>query len=749
MTIKQSIVLVIAILFLGFALACLFVYTQYNQTKDAIENRVFAELSSRGDKKSQEIESHFMEWQNGIEQLRSNTTLLKAMLDLRDAFNAFKAPAEHEQLQRSDLTKYLQTNVLPVLEKRQANATLETLLPDNARTLALQDIFIASNPKPFGDKEYLNAPKSNNSYSRVHSLFHSFLLTLREKLDVDDLLLIDIKTGNVVYTVEKEIDFATNLSAGFMKESNLAALYNDIKGALQKKDAKLIDYQFYLPSLAEPKAFIGLAIYQGDELVGILAAKVGLKYINAVMQEHKKKNEEIEDSFLVGENLLMHSNSALYVKDPDTYLKNLASAGYPQQSINKIKAYNSTALIQKVPYHVVLQGLTGTYGVDTTRDEMGREILISFTPVRLANVRFAAIQTVDKAKALLPIRLVAARIVATIVGLFILVVSFSLFLLRVNLRLEKAKSDLEIYAGQLENVVEERTNVIKVKNQQLEGTIEELKNTQSRLVTQEKLASLGALTAGVAHEIKNPLNFINNFAALALKGLQTLGAIVDKYQTNYAEADQVVATKRLKNLNENITFIIEQGKRTDGIVQRMMDHSRPHSNEETMTDINALIQEYLDLSFHALRAKDPNFILNVEKDFDRSIPQSKMIAENIAHALTNLFNNAFYAVNQKKKSLGDAYAPLLLIKTRREGNMIKIHVRDNGTGMSEMVKAKLFTPFFTTKAAGEGAGLGLSLCHDIIVQEHHGSIVCESTEGEFTEFIVTLPIKSPQITPQP
>lgn len=302
----------------------------------------------------------------------------------------------------------------------------------------------------------------------------------------------------------------------------------------------------------------------------------------------------------------------------------------------------------------------------------------------------------------------------------------------VNFLIEKEK--LENLRGILEEKVNQRTN-------ELQSTLKELQTTQQQLVVQEKLASLGALAAGIAHEIKNPLNFINNFSTLGLRALQLLKKIFEKYQVDFDEADQKVASKNLVNLHNNLFSINEQGMRTDKIVKRMLQHSIRHTNKATKTDIHVLILESLRLALFAENTKNPQFTLNIGKDFDFSIGDINIVSADIDNVFLNLFNNAFYAVNSKKELLGESYQPQLSIRTRRvEGNKLEIRVRDNGTGIPPSVKTKLFIPFHTTKPPGEGTGLGLSLCHDIIVQEHKGTITCESEEGEFTEFILTLPL---------
>lgn len=329
--------------------------------------------------------------------------------------------------------------------------------------------------------------------------------------------------------------------------------------------------------------------------------------------------------------------------------------------------------------------------------------------------------------------------ICVLIGLLISVFQLYKRSERLAENLKETKDHLDSYSKKLENLVEARTGDLQVKNDELEHTVQQLITAQKRLVFQEKLASLGALTAGIAHEIKNPLNFINNFSTLAEQHLQSLKALLDQYQTKIEDKDHKKIVEDIEELKEILNTIGEQGKRTDNIVQRMLEHSRRRSETPTLTDVHSLIDEYIDLAFHSMRVQNPNFNVKIEKDYDTSAGKIKIIAGDICRALLNFFNNSFYAVTQKKKMLGESYSAIVSIKTRQIGNQFQIYIRDNGTGMSDEVKSQIFSPFFTTKPVGDGTGLGLSLSYDIIVHEHKGMVTFDSIEGEFAEFVIYLP----------
>jgi two-component system, NtrC family, sensor kinase len=264
-------------------------------------------------------------------------------------------------------------------------------------------------------------------------------------------------------------------------------------------------------------------------------------------------------------------------------------------------------------------------------------------------------------------------------------------------------------------------------------TLISLRQTQRQLIQSEKMASLGELTAGIAHEIQNPLNFINNFSEVNKEMLVEMKEEIAK--GNMAEVNEIA-----DSLIANEEKISHHGKRADSIVKGMLEHSRNASGQKEPTDINQLADEYMRLSYHGLRAKDKNFNAELATDFDPNLPKVNATAQDIGRVLLNLFNNAFYAVNQKQKTLDANYKPEVSVTTSSKNGQVVIKVKDNGTGITDAIKEKIMQPFFTTKPTGEGTGLGLSLTYDMVVKGHGGSINVDTKEGMYTEFIVVLPI---------
>jgi two-component system, NtrC family, sensor kinase len=284
-----------------------------------------------------------------------------------------------------------------------------------------------------------------------------------------------------------------------------------------------------------------------------------------------------------------------------------------------------------------------------------------------------------------------------------------------------------------------RNNGQKQKaKQKIEKAYDQLKSTQSQLIQSEKMASLGELTAGIAHEIQNPLNFVNNFSEVSKEMIEELKAERQKVK---GERDEVLEGELLHDINENLGKIHHHGQRASDIVKSMLQHSRTSSGQKEPTDINALADEYLRLAYHGFRAKDKSFNADFKADLDPSLPKVSVIPQDIGRVLLNLINNAFYAVSSKALATEDSsFQPQVVVKTKKHDNLIEIKVKDNGNGIPDDIVNKIFQPFFTTKPTGQGTGLGLSLSYDIITKGHNGSLEVDTTVGLGSEFIIQLPI---------
>jgi signal transduction histidine kinase len=291
------------------------------------------------------------------------------------------------------------------------------------------------------------------------------------------------------------------------------------------------------------------------------------------------------------------------------------------------------------------------------------------------------------------------------------------------LHLESERKELELL----------KATELKTAYTELQKMHENLKATQEQLVTQQKLASLGALTAGIAHEIKNPLNFVKNFSEISRE-------LLDEIKTEIQKGNRDNINEVIDNLMQNLEKINQHGNRADSIVKGMLLHSRGTSGEKTLTDINDLLDQDVNLAYHGMRATNKEFNITIEKDYDKTLEKINVVPQDISRVFLNIINNACYAAyDRKKKGSDNNFIPTLGVSTKNLGGKVEIKIGDNGNGIPENILDKIFQPFFTTKPTGEGTGLGLSLSYDVVTKVHGGELKVETKESEGTEFIITLP----------
>ena len=297
---------------------------------------------------------------------------------------------------------------------------------------------------------------------------------------------------------------------------------------------------------------------------------------------------------------------------------------------------------------------------------------------------------------------------------------------------------LELSSGELV----EANRELREQKRELESSLKQVREMKDQMVIQEKMASLGSLTAGIAHEIKNPLNFINNFADLSKELIEEVNELLEPG----AELDREELDETLGLLTENLQKIAHHGSRADSIVKGMLLHSRGKAGTRVETDVNALVEEYLNLAYHGMRAKDTTFNVGLEREYAEDLPMIPMVPQDVSRVFLNIISNACYAANKKRETSAGDYKPTVTVTTRLADDRVEVLIADNGIGIPKDIMDKVFNPFFTTKPPNEGTGLGLSITYDIVVEGHGGTLDMESVEGEGTTFSIKLPMRMPGIT---
>ncbi|WP_068468477.1 sensor histidine kinase [Candidatus Protochlamydia phocaeensis] len=591
--------------------------------------------------------------------------------------------------------------------------------------------------------------QDSSEYRAEEKLYRPIFTFEAETLGYRNLFLVT-KEGEIVFSAFPSlIRVGSNLSDPRYPIKELSTIFLNARDLLESEISPLI----YSPLPASPSSYIATPLIEQNNIMGVLLAQIDNTAIYNLVEDYNGLGE-------TGETLLVDQDgSEILTITPLRHLRDMSA-------IHEVESNSSFGqFIQRV-----LEGKRLVAQVVDYRNKATLMVGRHFEP----SLHWGIITKMDMNELLAPINQLkySSWILAITTAIIVILmasnvarnITHPLLVLTKKTRLMAAgdlsqridiSTNNEIgrlaasfndMASQLDNMVKNldtlvamRTEEVELQNIQLERTIEELRQTQNRLITQEKLASLGALTAGIAHEIKNPLNFINNFAELSLDIQQDIGKHLDSLSSlitkeEFKELDELFQTLKL-----NIRKILEHGKRADSIVYNMLQHSRGTPGEKVLINLNSLLDEYVTLSYHGMRAQNTIFNVKIEKYYDPTLPPIAVVPQEMSRVFLNLLNNAYYSVYQKSKSIKDPYTPIVRVSTENHQDLVIIKIWDNGTGIPYEVFPKLFTPFFTTKPTGEGTGLGLSLSYNIIVQGHNGTLIAETEPGQFAEFIISLP----------
>jgi signal transduction histidine kinase len=597
--------------------------------------------------------------------------------------------------------------------------------------------------------EMMTGARRGGSAEQSQAL-RSFLQSYGETGAYDDFFLVS-RQGEVIFADRRLEMEGTNVHA---EVYNGSEFQRSFERALTLLSTEFSDFE-YFPQTGETVAYIAAPVFGNGELAGIILLRLGARDIYRIVNDYTGLGE-------TGETMVARNwnDQVLFVAplrhDPDAAFRRTVGFGSPVA----------------IPAQRAVVGERAS-GVST--DYRGAEVLAAWSYLPL--FRWGIVVKIDREEAFAP--------VTTLQHLFLLVgLSTAVVVVLVGTRVARSISrplekltratermsqghldqHIEVNAGNeigtlsrsfsemaeklrsiienLDGLVAARTTELNEKNQDLEQTLQRLKEAQEQLVLQEKMASLGGLTAGIAHEIKNPLNFVNNFADLSVDLIGELREEIAKSAGAVDAGAKGLLEELLNDLAQNATKISEHGKRADSIVKGMLLHSRGTPGERRPTDVNVLLDEYVNLAYHGMRAKDSSFNVTIERNYDPSIGEIDVVPQDISRVFLNLVNNGCYSMHQKRKESHGSYSPTLRVQTRNLGSGCEIRIRDNGKGIPKEAMEKLFNPFFTTKPPGEGTGLGLSLSYEIVVSGHKGELRAETLAGEFAEFIITLPLRA-------
>lgn len=643
------------------------------------------------------------------------------------------------------------THNLKGLSLRQSQLVENYFRDKERNTISLaQDLTIIETLKQLNAALKENG-KDSSEYRDTQDIWGSNVAIRAENLGYRDIFLIDLE-GNIVFSIKLPDTIGENLLSTSSSLSSLKNLYLYTLNFLDTRTSNLIYFNDHLP----PASFVSTPILEDNQLIGILMAEIDNEAIYQLVNDYTGLGK-------TGETILVTEIQGQLLS-----IAPLRNTSKPLQAIPKQSDFGA----------FILELLNGNRIITTVLDNQGHETLM-VGRYFLPSLDWGIITKMDMSEILAPIdklRLLSLIMVLATAGIVILAASsvakaitYPIEVLtrktrlmaegdlsqRINIQSDDEIGKLGLSFNELgerldttihnlDSIVAQRTQQVESQNSRLERTIHELEETQNRLINQEKLASLGALTAGIAHEIKNPLNFINNFAELSMQTEQEMEELFQKVAPKLPTEEGIQIKELFERLHLNIKKIYEHGKRADNIIYSMLQHSRSAPGEKVPTDLNALLDEYVALSYHGMRAQDHSFNVKIEKKYDTTIPQLALVRQEISRVFLNLLNNAYYSVNQKKKSMEEnsSYTPIVRVTTQYVDDLVMIKIWDNGKGIPKEVFPKLFVPFFTTKPMGEGTGLGLSLSYNIIVREHNGTLTVNSEDGEFAEFIIQLPIET-------
>ncbi len=637
------------------------------------------------------------------------------------------------------------TNGLIAIAERQSRQ-LEATIDERLKTVAA----LARTPS-IG--QALESAAPIGEADEAGRALRAFLTHFQDVSGWDDVLLASVD-GRVVFSTAGSPALGTSLKTGPFAKTGLASLFERVLMTMGTDVSDLA----YDASAGRPASYVATPVLLDGVVAGVVALRMRNEEMNRIVNDFAglgKTGETVIAAREAGEALLLaptrHDPNAAFRRRVPLAAVEGASAELVRGRIRSGKAVDYRgqkvlAVWSSVPYFrwsmmVKIDEAEAFAPVARFR------LLSTLVEVPLFALVIAAALSVARSISGPIVRLTASTrafaagdlahraTLETHNEMRVLGASFN----QMGAKLQSTIAELERYGRTLESRVRDRTKELEDKNTALEEALASLKRAQEQILLQEKMASLGALTAGIAHEIKNPLNFVNNFSLLSGELLKELEESLAKEKAKLDPAVWEDVQAVLADLSQNSAKVREHGMRADSIVRSMLLHARAKGGEREAVDVNALVTEAVNLAYHSARGQDSAFNVKIESDLDPAAGTVDGVKQDLSRVFLNILGNACYALGEKRKKEGGSFTPLLSVKTKSLGDAVEVRIRDNGPGIPQAVLEKVFTPFFTTKPAGSGTGLGLSISYDIVTKGHGGTLEVETEEGRSAEFILKLP----------
>ena len=739
--------------------------------KNAHFESSFRQLINLRNIQAERIENYFTTIHNILKVFESNPAIVGASRDFQAGWNELDGVTSVDSLERY-YAEWFKNNssFFPY------GVNMAEFLPRQAKTKLLQEKYIINNPFPPGEKQKMVADSKNVLYDQAHARHHQMFLNIKERFGFYDLFLIDHHTGNIIYSIYKENDFGTNLLTGPYSQSNLAKLTRLLMENQDKDTIITVDFQPYMPSYDAPASFFGYTLKDSSGVVGILVAQISIEEINRIMTLNKQweKNGmgETGEIYLVAEDKTMRSDSRFLVEDKKSLLKQLEELHADSNTLRKIDLYNTSILHQKIDTRAINQALEGKVDSGVIRDYRDLPVLSAYQPLSLPGFQWVITAEMDEGEILSGVNEFLVKVLLVLVGVWCVIIFVSIYFsdrllspllnfiqtagkishgdMKARVTINR-NDEFEIFANVFNEMainVETQQQRIVMQKDKLQNAYEELKKMQTQLIIKEKMVTLGTLSAGIAHDLRNPINYISGSAQAIPDLLKDIKAFINdlfKRKTISGETIKALADEHhvLKSFEmaEKLLAKIDKGTLlTVDIINSLRTYTYSTDLKPVQFNLHTNLDATVSITNHLTKN-----VAKVNKEYSGA-PLITGYPGKINQVFVNLISNAADAIQSVNKDvLGTIFIKTLLVHEDGKES-VQIKVGDNGCGVPDGLKEKIFDLLFTTKEQGKGTGMGLHMATTII-KEHSGRIDLEEetikidgTDERFTVFVVTLPV---------